>query len=232
MVAFLEKMPWFPDPRTYDRYLDQGLLAVGGDMSVERLKLAYRNGIFPWTDNPVTWWCPDPRGILNFNQLKVSRSLAKFIRKDRYHLTLDHSFEEVIRACAETPRPGSWITETFIQAYIRLHEAGVAHSVECWHEDRLVGGVYGVAIQGLFAGESMFYRANNASKVALVFLSEHLKKQGFQLFDVQMVTPVTESMGAELISRNEYLDRLQDAISHPCTFGSDKAEFGREPRTS
>lgn len=232
MVAFLKKKLWFPDPRTYDRYLDEGLLAVGGDMSVERLELAYRKGIFPWSEKPITWWCPDPRGIFDLQQLKISRSLAKFIRKKTYHCTLDRAFEQVIRACAETPRPGSWITESFIQAYIRLHEAGIAHSVECWQEDRLVGGVYGVAIDGLFAGESMFYRASNASKVALVTLSEHLKWRGYQLFDVQMITPVTESMGATLVARNDYLDRLESALARPCTFGGDQAESGGESRTS
>jgi leucyl/phenylalanyl-tRNA--protein transferase len=232
MVAFLEKKLWFPDPRTYDRYLDEGLLAVGGDMSVERLKLAYRLGIFPWTEKPITWWCPDPRGIFDLQRLRISRSLAKFIRKKVYHCTFDQAFEQVIRACAETPRPGSWITESFIQAYVRLHEAGAAHSVECWHGDRLVGGVYGVAVEGLFAGESMFYRASNASKVALVHLTDHLNRRGYQLFDVQMITPVTESLGARLVARNDYLSRLKAALSHPCTFGGDEAESGREPRTS
>lgn len=231
MVAFLEKKLWFPDPRTYNRYLDEGLLAVGGDMSVERLKLAYRQGIFPWTEKPITWWSPDPRGIFDLHHLNIPRSLAKFIRKEIYHCTLDRAFEQVIRACAETPRPGSWITESFIQAYVRLHEAGVAHSVECWEGDRLVGGVYGVAVEGLFAGESMFYRASNASKVALVYLADHLKRRGYRLFDVQMITPVTESMGAKLVSRNEYLDRLNEALTHPCTFGGDKADCAGEFRT-
>lgn len=231
MVAFLEKNLWFPDPRTYDRYLDEGLLAVGGDMSVERLKLAYRQGIFPWTEKPITWWSPDPRGILDLHHLNIPRSLAKFMRKKVYHCTLDRAFEQVIRACAETPRPGSWITESFIQAYVRLHEAGVAHSVECWEGDRLVGGVYGVAVEGLFAGESMFYRASNASKVALVYLADHLKRRGYRLFDVQMITPVTESMGAKLVSRNEYLDRLKEALTHPCTFAGDTADSGGDSRT-
>ena len=231
MVAFLEKKLWFPDPRTYDRYLDEGLLAVGGDMNVERLKLAYRQGIFPWTEKPITWWSPDPRGVFDLRHLNIPRSLAKFIRKGVYHCTLDRAFELVIRACAETPRPGSWITESFIQAYVRLHEAGVAHSVECWQGERLVGGVYGVAIEGLFAGESMFYRASNASKVALVHLTDHLKRRGYQLFDVQMITPVTESMGAKLVTRDEYLDRLKEALTHPCTFGGDDAESGSDSRT-
>ena len=221
---------WFPDPRTYDRYLDEGLLAVGGDLSVERLELAYRKGIFPWTEKPITWWSPDPRGVIDFKQLRISRSLAKVVRRGTFHCTLDRAFEEVIRACSETPRPGSWITESFIQAYIRLHQAGVAHSVECWHDGRLVGGVYGVAVDGLFAGESMFYRVSNASKVALVYLVERLQEWGYRLLDVQMVTPVTESMGAVLVSRNEYLDRLKDALAHPCTFGRDGAEFGGESR--
>ena len=229
MVAFLENKLWFPDPRKYDRYLHDGLLAVGGDMSVPRLKLAYRMGIFPWTDRPVTWWCPDPRGIFELGGIKVSRSLAKFRRKGLFRCTFDQSFEAVVRACAETPRPGSWITEPFIRSYIGLHQAGCAHSVECWQGNELVGGVYGVAMGGLFAGESMFYRVSNASKIALLFLIDRLREKGFHLFDVQMVTPVTESLGAIHIPREEYLDRLKDAVKCPCTFTSNGADSLGEP---
>ena len=229
MVAFLENKLWFPDPRHYSEYMDDGLLAVGGEMSVERLKLAYSMGIFPWTDRPVTWWCPEPRGIIELDKFRVSRSLARVRRKGVFHCTINQSFETVVRACAETPRPGSWITEPFIRAYLQMHHAGYAHSVECWQEDTLVGGVYGVAIGGLFAGESMFYRASNASKIALLFLVDHLQERNFRLFDVQMVTPVTESLGAIHIPRNAYLDRLQDAVKCPCTFNSDSADSSGEP---
>ncbi len=140
MVAFLENKLWFPDPRHYGEYMDNGLLAVGGEMSVERLKLAYRMGIFPWTDRPVTWWCPDPRGIIDLNNVRISRSLARARRKGVFRCTMNQSFEEVVTACAKTPRPGSWITEPFIRGYLRMHQAGYAHSVECWQEDVLVGG--------------------------------------------------------------------------------------------
>lgn len=228
MVAFLENKLWFPDPRHYTEYMDEGLLAVGGEMSVERLRLAYSMGIFPWTDRPVTWWCPDPRGIMELDKIRVSRSLAKFKRKGVFHCTRDQAFEAVIRACAETPRPGSWITESFIRAYIRMHEAGYAHSVECWQQNVLVGGIYGVSVGGLFAGESMFYRESNASKIALLHLVEHLRDRGYQLFDVQMVTPLTESLGAIHIRRNDYLDRLEDAMKHPCTFVPHAADSSSE----
>ncbi len=224
MVAFPEKKLWFPDPRHYDEYMNEGMLAVGGEMSVERLRLAYSMGIFPWTDHPVTWWCPDPRGIIDLDHVRVGRSLARARRKGVLRCTINQSFEEVVTACAETPRPGSWITKPFIRAYLEMHQAGYAHSVECWQEEKLVGGIYGVSIGGLFAGESMFYRASNASKIALLHLVDHLRERGYRLFDVQMVTPVTESLGAIHIGRNEYLDRLQDAVKCPCTFGCNVAD--------
>ena len=224
MVAFLENKLWFPDPRHYGEYMDNGLLAVGGEMSVERLKLAYRMGIFPWTDRPVTWWCPDPRGIIDLNNVRISRSLARARRKGVFRCTMNQSFEEVVTACAKTPRPGSWITDPFIRAYLRMHQAGYAHSVECWQEDVLVGGIYGVATAGLFAGESMFYRASNASKIALLHLVDHLRARGYQLFDIQMVTPVTQSLGAIQITREQYLDRLQDAVKCACTFAPDVSD--------
>ncbi|MDB4665184.1 leucyl/phenylalanyl-tRNA--protein transferase [Verrucomicrobia bacterium] len=232
MVAFLQKKIWFPDPRHYDQYLHDGLLAVGGDMSVARLQLAYRMGIFPWTDRPVTWWSPDPRGIFDLQRIRIGRSLTKILRRGVFTCTINKAFPQVIRACAEAPRPGGWITDQFIRGYLKLHAAGCAHSVECWQGDALVGGVYGVGIQGLFAGESMFYRASNASKVALVFLMEHLRQRGYKLFDIQMLTPITESMGAFHVSRNAYLDRLDEALKHACTFSTHEAELPGGRRTS
>ena len=207
----------FPDPRTAD---DDGLVAIGGDLSVPRLQLAYRSGIFPWTVNPITWWSPDPRGIFELAQFHVPRSLSKFIRKLPFEITRDRAFRQVMEACA-VPAPGrrqTWITPEFIEAYTHLHELGEAHSIECWHGSELVGGIYGVSLGGLFAGESMFHRATNASKVALCHLVEHLRTRDFVLFDIQMITPATRQLGAVEISRDEYLRRLHRAVQMDCTF--------------
>ena len=210
----LDDRLWFPEARhAVASGPHAGLVAFGGDLSVPRLLLAYRSGIFPWTANPVTWWSPDPRGIFELEQFHVSRSLARTLRKNPFEITFDRAFREVITACAKTPRPGGWITREFIAAYTALHEAGHAHSVECWQAGALVGGVYGVAAGGLFAGESMFHRADNASKVALFHLMLRLRERGFQLFDTQMVTPATRPLGAVEISRAKYLRRLAAALT-------------------
>jgi leucyl/phenylalanyl-tRNA--protein transferase len=202
----------FPDPALANA---EGLVAVGGELSVARLLSAYRCGIFPWSVDPVTWWSPDPRGIIELDQFHVSSSLAKIIRRRTFEITLDRAFREVMQACAvpDVKRPGSWITEEFITAYTRLHQHGHAHSVECWRNGALVGGIYGVAVGGLFAGESMFHRADNASKVALYHLVEHLRERKFMLFDIQMVTPATRPLGAKAIPRSEYLQRLTAAVA-------------------
>jgi leucyl/phenylalanyl-tRNA--protein transferase len=208
---------WFPNPEPADA---RGLVAVGGDLTVERLLAAYRQGLFPWTANPITWWSPDPRAILELDQIHVSESLVKTIRRRPFEITFDRAFREVMEGCAK-PGPGresSWITAEFVAAYTRLHEQGHAHSVECSSQGRLLGGVYGVSVGGLFAGESMFHRANNASKVALYHLVQHLRQQGFSLFDIQMVTPVTRSFGAIEIPRSEYLRRLAVAVQENCRF--------------
>lgn len=208
----------FPSPNLADGV---GLVAIGGDLSVERLLSAYRSGLFPWTANPVTWWSPDPRGILELEQFHVSHSLAKVIRQDVFTVTRDQAFGEVIKNCA-VAAPGrggtSWITGEFIAAYTQLHRAGHAHSVECWQDGNLAGGIYGVAVGGLFAGESMFHQVNNASKVALYHLVQHLRANGFVLFDLQMVTPATKPLGAVEISRTEYLQRLAAAVTKKCSF--------------
>lgn len=215
----LDERLWFPDPRlAIARGPWDGLVAVGGDMSVERLLLAYRSGLFPWTANPVTWWSPDPRGVFEVGKVHQGRTLRRTLKRGAFRVTMDVAFEAVVRACAEVPRPGAWITEEFVAAYTALHRVGHAHSVECWLGGELVGGVYGVAVGGLFAGESMFHRADDASKVALVHLHAHLKSRGFLLFDIQMVTAATESMGAYEISRHEYLRRLADAVARSCPF--------------
>jgi leucyl/phenylalanyl-tRNA---protein transferase len=207
----------FPDPRAADA---QGLVAVGGDLSVERLLAAYRSGIFPWTVKPVSWWSPNPRGIFELDQFHVSRSLARTLRRKTFELTMDKAFAEVMAGCAE-PRAGrrdTWIKPEFIRAYTQLHERGHAHSVECWHNGELAGGIYGVVSGGLFAGESMFHRVSEASKVALHHLVAHLRARKFALFDIQMVTPITRQLGAVAIPRDDYLERLAEALKRKCEF--------------
>jgi leucyl/phenylalanyl-tRNA--protein transferase len=207
----------FPDPR---RASAEGLVAIGGDLSVPRLLLAYRSGIFPWTVKPITWWSPDPRAIFELDHFHVSHSLAKFLRKRPFEITVDRAFRRVMEGCAEAApgREQTWLTSEFLQAYTRLHEQGHAHSVECWQRGELVGGIYGVSIGGFFAGESMFHRVSNASKVALCHLEDHLRERGFALFDIQMVTPATRRLGAVEIPRSEYLQRLQSAVELSCAF--------------
>jgi leucyl/phenylalanyl-tRNA--protein transferase len=201
----------FPDPRTASA---EGLVAMGGDLSVERLLLAYRNGIFPWTTHPLTWWSPDPRAIFELDQFHIPKSLEKILRRGVFEITMDRAFREVMEACA-APTAGrgeTWISPEFIAAYTTLHEAGYAHSLECWQEGKLAGGIYGVALGKFFAGESMFHRVNNASKVALAHLVRHLRENNFKLFDIQMVTPITRQLGAVTISRDTYLKRLHHAV--------------------
>jgi leucyl/phenylalanyl-tRNA--protein transferase len=198
----------------------KGLVAIGGDLSVNRLLTAYRAGIFPWTISPISWWSPDPRAILELDKLRVGDSLRKILRKRMFEVTIDRAFRRVIESCAARApgRPETWITVEFIDAYTRLHERGYAHSLECWRGGELAGGIYGVAIGGFFAGESMFHRASNASKVALYHLVEHLRKRNFRLLDIQMLTPVTKQMGGETIARDVYLRRLEAALKVSCEF--------------
>ena len=216
-IAVLNQALNFPNPR---RANAQGLVALGGDLSVDRLLLAYRTGIFPWTVSPISWWSPDPRAILELDKLHVGESLRKILGKGIFEVTIDRAFPEVIANCAARApaRAETWITKEFIEAYTRLHERGHAHSLECWQNGELAGGIYGVAMGGFFAGESMFHRASNASKVALCRLVEHLRERGFKLFDIQMLTPVTKQMGGETISREVYLERLEKAVEAACEF--------------
>lgn len=215
----LDNQLWFPDARgAVRRGPHAGLVAVGGDLSIPRLLLAYRSGLFPWTADPVTWWSPDPRGIFELEAFHVPRSLARTLRKASFTVTFDQAFRETITACAQVRRPGGWISPEFIVAYTALHEAGHAHSVECWQGGQLVGGVYGVAVGGLFAGESMFHRVNDASKVALTHLVRHLRTCGFTLFDTQMVTNATRQLGAIEVSRADYLNRLGEALQREAKF--------------
>ena len=217
MPAMLSQRLWFPDATQADA---DGLVAVGGDLSPERLLLAYRDGIFPWSVRPITWWSPEPRGVMPLKEFHIATSLKKFLQQCPYEVTVNQAFRDVMSACAApgTKRGGVWISPEFIAAYTRLHERGHAHSVECWLDGRLVGGIYGVSVGGFFAGESMFHRADNASKVALVKLVERLRERGFALFDIQMVTPATKPFGAREISRQEYLSQLAKAVEMRCTF--------------
>lgn len=217
MPVMLGQKLWFPDANSANA---DGLVAVGGDLSPERLLLAYRSGIFPWSVNPITWWSPDPRGVMPLDEFHISASLKKFLQRCPYEVTVDKAFREVITACAAPgpKRGGVWISPELIDAYTRLHELGYAHSIECWQDGKLVGGIYGVAVGGLFAGESMFHRADNASKVVLVKLVERLREHSFGLFDIQMVTSATEPFGAREISRAEYLSRLASAVELPVSF--------------
>ena len=216
-IAVLNRSLHFPEARLANA---DGLVAIGGDLSVERLLLAYRSGVFPWTVDPISWWSPDPRAIVELDQLHVPGSLKKILRKEVFRVTIDRAFEQVIKNCAARGpgRADTWITKEFVEAYTRLHEAGHAHSLECWQQGELAGGIYGVAIGGFFAGESMFHRADNASKVALCRLVQHLRERDFELFDIQMLTPVTKQMGGRLISRERYLSRLARAVEKECSF--------------
>ena len=215
--ALLGKAVEFPDPGQAD---GEGLVALGGDLSMERLLAAYRQGIFPWTVNPITWWSPDPRGIIELDQFHVPESLGKVIRRQTFKVTMNRAFREVMQACAEPgpKRRSTWITNEFVEAYTRLHQQGHAHSVECRENGVLVGGIYGVAIGALFAGESMFHRAPNASKVALYHLVAHMRERKFALFDIQMVTAATDPLGAKAISRRDYLNRLAGVVGRDCAF--------------
>ena len=209
-------MATFLDPEFAD---EMGLVAVGGELKANRLVEAYCSGIFPWFDEggPVLWWSPDPRAIFEMDGLHISRRLARTLRSGKFRCTINQAFGQVIRGCAERDE-GTWIIPEMIEAYENLHRLGLAHSVETWCGDELAGGIYGVAIRGLFAGESMFTRRTDGSKAALAYLMNHLRRRGFQLFDIQMATEHTLRLGAVEISRKEYLERLNNALKCQVTF--------------
>ena len=188
------------DPALADEY---GLVGIGGDLRPERLLHAYRQGIFPWfdEDGPIMWWSPEPRAIFELSDFHVSRRLRRTLRSQRFTVTINHDFAGVIRGCADRPGEGTWITPDMIRAYERLHRLGHAHSIESWDAGVLAGGVYGVAIAGFFAGESMFARIKDGSKVALAALVERLRQRGFKLFDIQFLTDHTRRLGAIEIPR-------------------------------
>lgn len=209
----------FPAPELAE---PDGLLAVGGDLSPRRLLLAYSMGIFPWFNagDPILWWSPDPRCILEPGRLTVSRSLAKLLRRETFSVTFDRAFREVITSCAQVRQSGgegTWITGEMLEAYCRLHEMGFAHSVECWQGEGLAGGLYGVCLGRCFFGESMFHRAANASKVAFASLAHRLEAQGFELIDCQLPTLHLKSLGAGEIPREEFLRRLRQGGVRPST---------------
>ncbi|MBE9515626.1 MAG: leucyl/phenylalanyl-tRNA--protein transferase [Proteobacteria bacterium] len=198
----------------------EGLLAVGGDLRADRLLEAYRHGIFPWynDDQPILWWSPDPRATLFPDQVHISKSLRKTLRKQKYSVTFDSAFREVIEACAG-PRPnqeeaGTWILDEMIEAYCQLHERGYAHSVEVWDQGQLVGGLYGIALGRAFFGESMFSRQADASKIALVYLAHQLQLWKFELIDCQVSSDHITSLGAKDIRRDEFMSRLNAALKH------------------
>ena len=205
-------MSRFPDPRT----ARGDVVAIGDDLSVETLRDAYRHGIFPWPhDNmPLPWFSPRRRTVISFDELHVGRSLRKAQKRSDVTYTIDRDFRAVIRACAEVPREdqgGTWIEDAIIDAYTRLHDAGDAHSVEVWRDGKLVGGLYGVDSGGVFTGESMFRIEPDMSKLALLFLIEHLKARGLDWLDIQVLTPHTEALGARLVTRDDFLERLAHA---------------------
>ena len=209
----LSKSIWFPN---HDESNKDGLIAVGGDLSVERLMHAYHSGIFPWFNEgqPLLWWSPDPRMILLPESFKVSKSLKKTILSNKYKITLNTSFEEVINCCSKIKRKGqqgTWITNNMITAYLQLHKKGHAQSVEVWSENQLVGGLYGIDLKEkkIFCGESMFSKKNNASKIALYYLVKKLKTENYRLIDCQMYTSHLESLGAQEIPRHEFLKYLK-----------------------
>jgi leucyl/phenylalanyl-tRNA--protein transferase len=214
-VYALNRSLEFPPPEWAE---PEGLLAVGGDLSVRRLLAAYRRGIFPWFSEgePILWWCPDPRLVLDPGHVKVSDSMRRILRKGAFSLSLDRAFRAVMEQCSSVPRAGqrgTWITSAMREAYCALHEAGHAHSVEAWQNGNLVGGLYGVAIGQAFFGESMFAHVSNASKVALVALDEQLRERGFTLIDCQVHTDHLVRMGAYEIPRVDFLARLAEAVN-------------------
>jgi leucyl/phenylalanyl-tRNA--protein transferase len=216
-VFRLPDQPVFPDPELAE---PDGLLAVGGDLSPPRLLLAYTMGIFPWfnQDDPVLWWSPDPRCIIEPGALKVSRSLSRVLRRGEFTITFDRAFGQVVDGCAGLRRQngeGTWITAAMAAGYGRLHELGYAHSVEAWQDGKLAGGLYGLALGRCFCGESMFFRVANASKAALVTLVRRLEELDYSLIDCQLHSAHLASLGACLVPRHDFLKRLLAAGVEP-----------------
>ena len=218
-------VPWMP-PELAD---EDGLVGVGGDLSPATLLRAYSEGVFPWFNDgdPILWWSPDPRGVMELDGLHVSRRLARTIRGGKFRVTADQCFERVMRACGETRPEGTWVTEEMVAAYTELHRRGHAHSLEVWAGGELVGGLYGVGVGRVFTGESMFHLASDASKVALVDLVARLAEAGGQLVDVQMVTPHLASLGARDLPRADFLDLLARVRDDPVRLAPDRLPVAR-----
>lgn len=201
---------YFPDPETADPY---GLVAVTRVMNPELLLEAYQRGIFPWSERPVRWYSPDPRAVFLLDRVHLPRSLKRTLNQNVFSVTFDRDFRGVVEGCARAhEREGVWITDGFVSAYTELHRMGYAHSIEVWQDERLVGGLYGVQIRGLFAGESMFYEVSNASKVAFAYTVAQLRRLGVQIFDAQVINENTHRLGAVLVRRKDYLRALSEAI--------------------
>lgn len=210
-LTILDSSSWFPP---VEEALPDGLLAAGGDLSAERLLLAYRNGIFPWynEDEPPLWWCPDPRFVLYPSELRVSKSMRQVMNSGAFEFRMNTCFAEVIRHCMLTERPGqdgTWISPDVAHAYTHLHRLGHAHCAEAWMNGQLVGGLYGVWLGGMFFGESMFSHVSNASKFAFIHWVQHLQQQGVQLIDCQVYTAHLESLGARMIPRGEFVEMVK-----------------------
>ena len=220
-VYLLNEQISFPDPTEANK---DGIIAVGGDLSTERLLLAYSMGIFPWysKETPIIWWSPDPRTLLFPDELKLSKSLLSKINKNIFQVKFDTNFANVIENCANIPRKDqndTWITKEMKEAYIKLHKKGYCHSVETYFNNKLVGGLYGVSLGKAFFGESMFHLKTDASKVALYFLVEKLKKWGFDFIDVQQETDHLKSLGAKIIDRKKFLSLLKKSNQSPTKKG-------------
>jgi leucyl/phenylalanyl-tRNA---protein transferase len=214
----LPKEPYFPDPNLAE---PDGLLAIGGDLSPERLLNAYASGIFPWFNegDPILWWSPNPRCVFIPGEMKISRSMGKFLKKHQYRVTFDTCFERVMDMCRKLREDRTWITDDMLSAYGTLHKLGYAHSVETWHEDKLVGGLYGVSLGKSFFGESMFSTMDNASKTALYTLAEYLHKRGFHMIDAQVHSDHLASLGAQNLPRIQFLNLLKASLEHPTQVG-------------
>ncbi len=215
----------FPDPESAD---PTGLVAVTRELNVELVLSAYRQGIFPWSEHPVRWYSPEPRAIFVRDHLRLPRRLGRMMRQGGFSVTLDIAFDRVIRGCADAHRSeGEWISSGFVRVYNELYRLGHAHSVEVWQDDRLVGGLYGVQLGGLFAGESMFHLVDNASKVAFAYLVGQLDHIGTVLFDCQVLNEHTANLGAVCVYRRDYLQALAYALAVPSLYGGKR--WPREP---
>lgn len=212
-LHILDSRMWFPP---VNDGLEDGLLAIGGDLSPERLLLAYRQGIFPWYDGDVPlWWCPDPRFVLYPQQLRISKSMKQLFKQNAFYFTINTAFEQVIKQCMlvkRTGQDGTWINEAVIKAYTTLHYQGIAHSAEVWKDDKLAGGLYGIRLNNMFFGESMFSLQSNGSKYAFISYVQQLINEGVILIDCQVYTQHLESLGAEMISRDKFITMLKENV--------------------